>query len=149
MRIDLSEIHDVRLVIIGYKIKNKKGDKLIKFNSRVQVFPNYSEATRFEIEIMEKFRADKSLIYEVFYISRTQQPIPEDLEPGSKYYCPYCGNLNYLKSNPVTGYRVCPICGVSMTEFYFRKYNNLWLKDQKNTNKGNKIKKRRKKDDNN
>lgn len=141
---------DVRLVILGYKIKTtrKKVDIQFKFNSRVQVFKSYGEAIRFEVELLNSLRAeDSSLLYEVFYVSKYQVEPPEGFTPGSRYYCPYCTNINYLKQNNVTGYRVCPICGISMNDYYFRKYNNLWLKDQKNTNKGNKVRKRRKKDE--
>lgn len=149
MILDLTNITDVRVVIIGFKIKGKrKPEKVIKFNSRVQVFPNYGEALRFEVEILNALRGlDKdNLIYEAYYISKNPIAPEENLVTDKKYYCPYCGTLNYLKSNFSTGYKVCPICGISMGEFYFKKYNNLWLKDSKNTNTGTKMKRRKRND---
>lgn len=150
VNINLTELDKkIEVVIVGYNIKGKKNpQKVYHFTSRVQVFYKPSEASKFVVEALNELRSlDPTLIYEAYYVSPKAVKPQEGSQLGGKYYCPYCSQINYLVINNNTGYQVCPICGYSMSDFYFKKYNNLWNKENGEGNNGKKVRKRRQKKD--
>lgn len=145
MKVNLSNVKRIGLVIVSYKWKGvKKPTKVITFNSRLQVFYSYKEATLFELAIINKLREiEPKEIHECYYVSLEPSPPPEDLDFKGLYYCPYCGQLNFVSVDNTTGYKVCPICHCSMNDYHFMNYNNLWHNDKKQGNTGKKIKRRK------
>jgi len=47
------------------------------------------------------------------------------VEKGNGYWCPYCQQWEYWKATE-GGYKKCPICGVSDSDYYVKTYNNIW-----------------------
>ena len=148
ININLSKVDKIAVVITSHKYKGKrKPRKIFTFNSHVQVFYDYADMARFALSVINILNKERpGEIHEVHYVSLNKAIEPShDLVTRDKYYCPYCGEVNYLEQNNVTGYKVCPVCGCSMNEYYFMSYNGLWHKDQKQANTGKKIRKRRSK----
>jgi hypothetical protein len=141
---------NIGLVIVSYHYKKGKNPrKIFTFNSRLQVFSTYKEATRFEIDVINKLNeVDNKNIHKVYFVSnRKAVPPPPDLNTKDQYYCPYCSEINYLDTNLVTNYKCCPICHCSIAEYEFKRYNDLWHKDSKQANTGKTLRKRRKRKD--
>ena len=142
MIIDFRESNRILLTIVGTKTKGKNTE--FKFNTKIQVFYSFKEALKFEVEALNHLRSlDVTLDYKAYYISDKAQPPREGLKVGNKYYCPYCLQINYLVANGTTGYKHCPICNISMQDYEFKKFNNLWLKDDKQGDTGKKKRKRK------
>lgn len=146
MILDISKVDYIGVVIVSYKYKGKKTPhKVYTFNSRLQVFKSYREAAIFEVSVLNQLREEEpNEFHKVHYVSVKITPMPPGLRTGDKYYCPYCGSIEYLGTDPSSGYKQCPICHCSMVEYYFMRYNDLWLKDQKQGNTGKKVRKKRK-----
>jgi NADH pyrophosphatase zinc ribbon domain. len=112
-----------KLVFIGKKNKRESSRDKIKFNSGVQNIPDekmgeYKTLMTQAIEMM-------GLNVEYYIIYDTPIPPPKDFKPkSSSKYCPYCGTVHKFKQGEF-GDRVCPICGVSLNEFYTKKYNKM------------------------
>jgi hypothetical protein len=150
MVINLTNVNYIGIVIASHHYKGVKNPrKIYAFNSRLQLFYSYKEAAKFELEVLNKLNeVDHKNIHQVYYVSSTRSIAPpDDLNAGDRYYCPYCGEVNYLDTNPITGYKLCPICHCSIADYDFKKYNALWHKDSKQANTGKVLKKRRKKKD--
>ena len=142
MEIKFNNNNKILLTIVGTKTRGKNTE--FKFNTKIQVFHSYGEALRFEVEALNHLRGiDKSLEYKAYYISEVAQAPSSSLKVGNKYYCPYCGQVNYLVVNNTTGYKTCPICSISTQDYEFKKNNNLWLKDDKNAETGKKKRRRK------
>jgi hypothetical protein len=52
--------------------------------------------------------------------------IPPEYNSGRGYYCPYCESWEYWMEHKEYGVKVCPICGISASEYDVKRYNGLW-----------------------
>ena len=142
MKIQFKDSDKILLTIVGTRSKGKNTE--FKFNTKIQMFHSYGEAIRFEVEALNHLRSiDETLEYKAYYISDTAQAPGINIKVGNKYYCPYCGQVNYLVVNSTTGYKHCPICNISTQDYEFKRNNHLWLKDDKQAETGKKKRKRK------
>lgn len=104
------------LVVI---IKNKR--KVI-LHTRLQRFSTEEDKNKFLAAILKAFD-NKGYIIKQYIVSDEPKEALNKPKRG-KRYCPYCRQEVKLKKGEF-GSKVCPICGISEQEFYFKKYNNF------------------------
>lgn len=93
------------------------------FHSRLQKFSTEEERDSF-INSLKTLLIDKGYnpkdIKSYLVSDDFEEPIEKPKK--GKRYCPYCGQVIKLKQGEF-GSKVCPICGISEQDFYFKKYN--------------------------
>ncbi|MGL4253978.1 MAG: hypothetical protein ACRCR2_08040 [Fusobacteriaceae bacterium] len=100
-----------------------KERKRVLFHSKLQRFNTQEERNTFVLSLTKELKkAYNSKYINIYDIS--DKPIPNESEDKKRgfHYCPYHGDLIKLKQGDF-GSRVCPICGISEQDFYFKKYN--------------------------
>ncbi|SKC86915.1 hypothetical protein [Maledivibacter halophilus] len=45
----------------------------------------------------------------------------------NKIWCPYCNRIRTFKNNSFYGVRKCEVCGISIKDYYVKKFNKLEL----------------------
>lgn len=105
----------------GTVIIIKKGKKVV-LHTKLQRFSTIEERDQF-IGGLKKAFSDKRYIINHYTISKDPIEPTEAPKRGHKY-CPYCTETVKLKIGDF-GSKICPICGISEQDFYFKKYNNI------------------------
>lgn len=126
----ITKLNKIGVVVIGVQFKGvRRPTRNIKFNSRPQMFLDYGQAMKFEVDLINHMREQEpELVYETYYIDTKDHM--ERTKGKGKYFCPYCSQ--YIDKLEVRGGTThCPICGINSVDFSFRKANNLWLKDKR------------------
>lgn len=98
-------------------VKRGKGGKII-YNSG-KIYINWADR-------MEEFKNQIQLsdpTLEIYPVDVHNGHEPETA--GRGIYCPYCQQweVHWTKDS---GYRYCPICGMSDHDFDVKRYNHLW-----------------------
>lgn len=94
------------------------------------ILEDLDRAKALVIAAREKYRDRPEVQAEL--ISRTKAfPPPKDFEINRKrWWCPYCRKVRIFQQDPKIDKLRCPICGISESDFYVRKYNHLWNFEQ-------------------
>ncbi len=101
--------------------------------------PNKSSATVM-YKACREFLDDP--LIEGVHIVNVSKPSPRDenlSRPPGSYWCPYCAA--YRKFLTWNSYKKCHICGMSNEDFYFKKYNQFFVREFKKTRRKRKNKK--------
>jgi hypothetical protein len=114
-------------IILVCIIKDEK-DRII-YNSGKLYFQNPGAADIFIREV--------STDVEVVIVNPYMATPPVEVVHNG-YYCPYCQRWEYWVSSEGK-YKHCPVCGISDSEFYVKKYNGLWVKEMKSKSKKQKL----------
>lgn len=93
--------------------RSKKGN--IAFNSGLIRFRHR--------EALQDLLGEVKPYYEIYPVSVWLAYEPD--KPGRGIWCPYCRTWNEWKHSGDTGYRHCPICNISDSEFHVKQYNSL------------------------
>lgn len=104
-------------------IARGKRNKVV-YNSGIIVYDNVME-----VQDIRETLESKGLEYHEVNLKRPTGPGNSDGEPIG-YWCPYCRNWEYWETGD-DGYKRCPICGISDSNYYVKLFNNLWSTNMK------------------
>ena len=116
-------IHIDRFVVVFIVRANKK-HKII-YNSGLQYFYTPEDRDYIVDRVKQKFQNINLEVHNVDTY-KAHAPQSDEISRGV-YWCPYCQGYHKF-INGQGGYKQCPICGISDSDFYVKKYNNLWSK---------------------
>jgi hypothetical protein len=147
IHLDFSSKHPefrVDKYVIVIVVRGNRKNRIL-YHSGLLYFYDPEERDYLVNKIRERFQKVNLEIYDVD-IKDAHLP-PGDIDkPKGTYWCPFCQSFQKFKAAE-GGYLHCPICGISDSEYYVKRYNNLWhnmdLKKRMVKNK-NFVKRRRK-----
>lgn len=99
-----------RVLVALKRVKNK-----IEYSSGLIYFNKLEDSKDFEHNMKLKG-------FDVVEVDIKKSHPPDRLR-STGIYCPYCKQQEVWRNT--SGYKVCPVCGMSDHDFYVKKYNGL------------------------
>lgn len=62
----------------------------------------------------------------VVSLTKAYPPSKDVKVSEGELYCPYCITYRNFKKGNKVGVKKCVVCGISVKNYYVRKYNKLW-----------------------
>ena len=109
--------------MVSIRNRNKHKNIMIEKEGNETAIETYQKAKQLYLEITDKYPQ-----YTVELISRHKAFPPKHTIKRGYVYCPYCRVDRLFQTDTYTGYKHCPVCGISDMDYYVRDYNNLWGK---------------------
>lgn len=109
----------IKAFVVVVVLRNKKNK--ILYHSRLKYFYTRQAADYYINEVTENFP-----FVEYYWVDvHKAHEIPEDIDEIRKkhLWCPYCQTVNEFKKHKTTGYKHCPICGMSDNDFHVKVMN--------------------------
>lgn len=75
--------------------------------------------------------ADTDNVVSIDLVSGTKAYAPKEGTkiPRNQLWCPYCVKPRPFIDKPDIGVRKCPVCGISDSDFYVKKYNGIFKEE--------------------